>query len=166
MAEKERDDIVEVKPEEAKITTRRPYDLWSDMDRMFEEFRSGFDELFWPFRRNRAPITNGRPTDIADLGDKYEMHVELPGIKKEDVDIEVKPNRIEISAKHEESKEEKDKNWLRRERGGFSFYRGFELPEEVKTDAAEAELEDGILKITLPKVEPKPEEKGTKVEIK
>ncbi|MFP4559328.1 MAG: Hsp20/alpha crystallin family protein [Candidatus Hadarchaeota archaeon] len=174
MAEERReDDIVEVQPEEGKITSRRPYDLWSEMDRMFEEFRSSFDDLFWPFRGRRgkiapiAPTTDSRPaTDIADLGDKYEMRIELPGVSKDEVDIEVKPNHIEISAKHDETKEEKDKNWLRRERGSFSFYRGFEFPEEVKTDGVDAQLKDGVLTVTLPKIEPKPEQKGIKVDIK
>ncbi len=98
MAEEKRDDdIVEVQPEEGKITRKRPYDLWSEMDRMFEEFRSSFDDLFWPFRGRRsrlspiAPTTNNRPaTDIADLGDKYEMHIELPGISRDEMAIEHK----------------------------------------------------------------------------
>lgn len=85
--------------------------------------------------------------------------------KRDDI-VEVKPHHFEISAKHEESKEEKDKNWLRRERGSFSFYRGFEMPEEIKTDAVDARLRDEVLKVTLPKIKPKPEQKATKVEIK
>ena len=75
-------------------------------------------------------------------------------------------NGVEIEAKTEESKEEKGKNWLRKERSGVSFYRSLELPEELKTENVEAELKDGILTLNLPKVEPKPEYKAKKVQVK
>lgn len=161
-----------IKPYEGKaeITTKRPYDLWSDFDRMFEDFRTGFDNLFWPlkhrqtlnlYNENRKP-----PLDISDRGDHYEMHIEVPGVPKEDINIEVTPNGIEISAEHENMQEEKEKGWLRRERSNVSFYRCLELPEELKTEDVEAELKNGILTLLLPKVSPKPEYKTTKVKIK
>ncbi|MDH7507418.1 MAG: Hsp20/alpha crystallin family protein, partial [Candidatus Thermoplasmatota archaeon] len=84
----------------------------------------------------------------------------------DNIDIQVTPNAVEISAKQETSEEEKQKNWLRRERSSTSFYRYLELPEELKTDSVEAEMKDGLLTIKLPKVEPKPEYKATKVKIK
>jgi len=146
------------------IATRRPFALWTDMDRLFDQFRSNFDDIFWnptTAMAERTPIT-----DVADLGDKYEMRLEMPGIPKENIDIEVSPNGVEISAEHDESKEEKDKNWLRRERSTTSFYRSFELPEELKTDKVDAELKDGVLILTIPKLEPKPKHKAKKVKIK
>ena len=94
------------------------------------------------------------------------MRLEMPGIPKDDINIEVTPTSIEVSAQHDESKEDKDKNWLRRERSSIGFYRSLELPEELKTDDVNAELKDGILTIKLPKVEPKPEHKPKKVQIK
>jgi HSP20 family protein len=141
------------------------------MDRMFDNFRTDFNELVWPWAERTQPsiALNQRrtpPMDIADMGDRYEMHLEMPGIPKDDINIEVTPNGVEISAEHDESKEEKDKNWLRRERSNMTFYRSFELPEELKTDNIDAELRDGILKLTLPKVEPKPEHKPKKIKIK
>ena len=133
-------------------------------------FQSLTDSLFWfpgstdisqRYLSNRSP-----PMDIADLGDKYEMQLEIPGIPKEDINIEVTPNGIEISAEYEDTNEDKGKNWLRRERTCSSYYRSYELPEELKTDDIEAELEDGILKISLPKVEPRPRFEHKKVKIK
>jgi len=53
------------------------------------------------------------PIDVADLGNHYEMHLEMPGIPKDKINIEVTQNSVEIYAKHEETKEEKNKNWNR-----------------------------------------------------
>ncbi len=162
-----------VRPSEQKgeITTRRPLDLWSDMDNMFENFRTQFDELFWPWGPRSEPLTTMTerrtpPMDVADLGDRYEMRLEMPGIPKDDINIEVTPNTIEISAQHEESTEDEDKNWLRKERRSTRFYRALELPEELKTEKVDAEFTDGVLTLKLPKVEPKPAYKPKKVQVK
>ena len=169
---KEKKNKLAIKPTKKvdDITVRRPYDLWVDVDRMFDDFRTQFSDLLLPWSQgdelttyamDRVPLM-----DIADLGDKYEMHVEMPGIPKEDIEIEVTPNNIEICADHEESKEDKDKNWLRRERSNMSYFRSLELPEEVKSDHVDAEFKNGILTVMLPKVKPKPKHKTSKVKIK
>ena len=165
-------DKLAVQPTEekkAEITQRRPYDLWTDMDQLFDQFRSNLDDLFW---RPRSNITNtfndlrAPMMDVADLGNKYEMKVEMPGIPKEKINIDVSPNAIEISAKHDTTENDKNKNWLRRERSSMSFYRRAEFPAEIKSDQVEAEFKDGVLTLVLPKVEPKPEYRSTKVKIK
>ena len=152
------------------IALRRPYDFWIDMDKMFDDFRTQFDNLFLPIRQQGKLLadmsTRNPPMDIADLGDKYEMHVEMPGIPKDDISIEVTPDSIEIYADHEESNEDKDKNWLRRERSSMSYYRSLELPEQIKSDDVDAVFRDGVLTVMLPKTEPKPKLKSSKVKIK
>jgi HSP20 family protein len=153
----------------AEITQRRPYDLWMDMDQLFDQFRSNFDDLFWRPRSSIMSTFDDLRTpmmDVADLGNKYEMKVEMPGIPKEKINIDVSPNAIEISAKHETTENDKKKNWLRKERSSMSFYRRAEFPAEIKSDQAEAEFKDGVLTLALTKVEPKPEYKSTKVKIK
>jgi HSP20 family protein len=170
---KKKEKKLAVKPSDDRreITSMRPMDLWSEMDKLFDGFRTDFDDLFWPFGQRTYPLstmTHRRtpPIDVADLGDHYEMRLEIPGIPKEDINIEVTSNTIEISANHEEKNEDKDKNWLRRETSSMSFYRALELPEELKTDSVDAEFKDGILTIKLPKVTPKPEDKPKKINIK
>ena len=169
---KEKKDKLAVRPTKktGDITLRRPYDLWADIDRMFDDFRTQFDDLFWPVNQRGELLTDIRtrnpPMDIADLGDKYEMRVEMPGIPKNDISIDVTSNSIEICADHEESKENKDKNWLRRERSSMSYYRSLELPEQIKSDNVDAEFKDGVLTVMLPKVEPKPKHKVNKIKIK
>jgi len=126
--------------------------------------------LFSPFgyQSSLAPSTQQRipPMNLADLGDRYEMKVEMPGVSKEDIAIEVTNTGIEIKAENCKTTENKEENWLRKECSATSFYRSLELPEELKTDTVEAELKDGVLTVSLPKMEPKPETKAKKVSIK
>jgi HSP20 family protein len=157
------------KKEEMELTERRPYDLWTDFDRMFDDFRTDIGSLFWsPLKKFPVAMSEFRTpsTDVIDHGDKFEVCTDMPGIPKNDINIEVTPNSVEISAEHQESEEEEKKNWLRRERSSMSYYRSFELPEEIKSDNVDAELKDGILTVTLPKVKPKPERKSKKINIK
>jgi HSP20 family protein len=162
--------IIERPTKKGEIKERRPYDLWRDMDSLFDSFRTGFDDLFWPWAGTAGfpTYSNDRmpPMDVADMGDHYEMRFEVPGIPKDNIDIQVNHNRIEIKAECKDEKQESGKNWLRRECSGTSLYRSIELPEELKTDKVDAELKDGILILSLPKLEPKPEQKSKKVTIK
>jgi len=162
--------MIERPTNKGELTSRRPYDLWRDMDSLFDSFRTGFDDLFWPWTGTTG-ITNNiqdrtPPMDVVDMGNHYEMRLEIPGIPKDKIDIQVKQNGIEINAECKDEKEEKGKNWLRRECSGTSFYRAVELPEELKTDDVDAELKDGVLIVSLPKLEPKPEQKAKKINIK
>jgi len=165
-------DKLAIRPTEGKhgeITPRRPYDLWTDMDQLFDQFRTNFADLFWRPDTSLFNMYDDLRTpmmDVADLGNKYEMKLEIPGIPKENINIEVSPTSIEISAKHETKEDEKNKNWLRRECCSTSFYRSVEFPDKIKTDTVEAEFKDGVLNLYVPKEEPKPERKATKVKIK
>lgn len=160
---KEKNNKMTVKPkvEKREISPWRPYDIWADMDQLFDSFRSNFDDLFWPWREpNMSKTSQKTPLmDVADMGNYYEMRLEIPGISKENVDIQVTQNSVEIKAKCDDAHEEKGKNWLRCECSGVSYYRSIGFPEYLKTDEVDAELKDGILTINLPKLEPKPSHK-------
>jgi HSP20 family protein len=169
---KEKNNKLAVRPHKQKgeITPQRPYDLWDDINQLFDSFRTNFDDLFWPWRESSALTTFGSqrtpPMNVADTGESYQMRFEIPGITKDNIDIQVTQNSIEIKAECDESKEEKGKNWLRRECSGVSYYRAMEFPENVKTDDVEAELKDGVLFVNLPKLEPKLYQKAKKINIK
>jgi HSP20 family protein len=168
---KKRKDKITPKSDERKdeIVERTPSDVWTDMDHWFDQLRSDFHDLFWNPGFYPQESSNWMQTpavDVSDKGDAFEMHVELPGINKDDVNIEVTPHGVEISAEHTQSNEDSGKNWLRKERSASSFYRCFELPEELKTDDVEAEMVNGVLSITLPKKEPTPKEKPKRIKIK
>jgi HSP20 family protein len=168
---KRKKDKLSIRPINKKdeIIERRPFDMWTDMDQLFDQFRMNFDNLFWRPTWDLKELqekTSMPPMDIIDLGDKYEMKLDMPGIPKENISIDVNQCGLEVSAEYQKTDEEKDKNWLRRERQNRKFYRCLELPDEIKTDMVDAELKEGVLTITMPKIDPKPKFKSTKVKIK
>ncbi len=81
--------------------------------------------------------------DLEDRGRDFCLTVEVPGFKKEEIQIEVEDNAVDIRGSRAMGGEEKAKNYVRRERGYESFHRRVDLPEEIKADKAEAKLSDG-----------------------
>lgn len=141
--------------------------LMSDMDRLFEDFKSDWENAFLATRAFATDLIRQPLVDVADNGKEYVVKAEVPGLKKEDLTIEITENGVEISGetKMEQKEEDKEKGYLRRERRYASFYRSLPLPDAVLTDKAEAELKDGILTVKLPKAAP-PEKKSKKVQVK
>lgn len=92
-------------------------------------------------------------TDITDKGDHYLLEAELPGFAKEAIHINIEGELLTISAKREESKEEKEKQYVRRERRYASYERSFDI-SEVKAEEIAANYANGILELTLPKKSP------------
>ena len=119
--------------------------------------------------RERAllPALRQPNLDVIDAGAEYKVQVDLPGVKKKDVAIELTPDSIEISAESTMEKEEsKEGEYLFRERGYSAFKRVVPLPMEILPDKAEAKFEDGVLEVVLPKKEPTPAPKRVKLELK
>jgi HSP20 family protein len=106
--------------------------------------------------------------ELADRGDKFELQVEVPGIEKEKIDLKATKYSIEISGKHSEKTEEKKgKRYLYTERLYRSFYRNVSLPEEIVPSKVAAKVENGVLKVDLPKKTPtKGEGEATKIDVK
>ena len=91
------------------------------------------------------------PVEISDKGKDYEVKAELPGVKKEDLDIDIDKNYIVINAKKEEEKEENEKSYKKSEFRYGEFSRTVYLPDEIDVDKTEAKLEHGVLKVHAPK---------------
>lgn len=91
------------------------------------------------------------PIEVSDKGKTFELKAELPGIKKENLDIDIDSNYVVLNAKKEEEVKTKEHNYTKTELNYGEFSRTIYFPEEIDTDKAEAELKDGILKITAPK---------------
>jgi len=105
--------------------------------------------------------------DLVDRGDRFELHVEVPGLEKEKMDVKATKYSVEISGKHSEKTEEKGKRYVYSERLHRSFYRNVPLPEEIIPSKVAAKLENGILNVELPKKTPtKGEGETTKVDVK
>ena len=126
-----------------------------------------FDDFHYPARPQR-PVKGPEPglmkTDIKENESGYELAVELPGHKKDELKIELKEGYMTISAesKHEENENDDKGNFIRRERYYGSSSRSFYVGEAVTQEDIKAKYEDGILKISVPKKELKPEVPETK----
>lgn len=144
-----------------------PMALLNDMDRIFEDFRSDWENAFLAPRAFTTDLVRQPLIDLADNGKEYVIKAEVPGLKREDLNIEVTENGIEISGetKVEEKEEDKERGYLRKERRYAKFYRSLPLPDAVLSEKADAELKDGILTVKLPKAAP-PEKKSKKVSVK
>ncbi len=124
-----------------------------------------FDDVF-PFGRNMnyrfqqadAAVMNA---DVQEFDDKYQLDLELPGMKKEDIQAELKDGYLIINAKRANSSEEKDDKgrYIRKERYYGSYQRSFYVGDAVTQDDIKASFENGILKLEVPKKEVKPEVK-------
>ena len=143
-----------------------------DFDHMMGRFQHELDD-FWgmpPMWRRWMRSRPGFPmmskmmmpsVDVEDQGKEFRLTVDLPGFNKADVNIEVGENSVLIHAKKSQAEEEKQKNYVRRERMEQTFYRRIDLPEKIKSDDAKASLNNGVLEVTLPKKEPKETKKLT-----
>lgn len=78
------------------------------------------------------------------------VRADVPGIKPEEVKIEIEHNILTVSGEHKESSEKKDKNYLRRERRYGAFARSMALPEGVDAKAVKAKTHDGVIEVTVP----------------
>lgn len=91
-------------------------------------------------------------TDIRETDEAYHIDAELPGIKKDDIQVKLENDRLTISVSYNEDKEEKNGEYLRRERRLGQACRSFSV-EGIKEDEVKAKYEDGILSLSLPKTE-------------
>jgi HSP20 family protein len=117
------------------------------------------DDMFTPWSEFFGKgLTNERmltmpPVNVVEKTDKYLVSLAVPGFKKEDLTIDVEGNMLTVSSEKEETKKEVDEMYSRNEYRFQSFSRSFTIPEDVKQDNIEAQYEDGILKIRLPRKE-------------
>ena len=117
-----------------------------------------FDDFFgYPFRGYEMS-SSLMSTDIKDTDGGYEVTMNLPGVKKEDVKAELKDGYLTINASSNSSKDEKDDNghYIRRERYSGSCSRSFYVGDQVTEADIKAKFEDGTLKLLIPKAEEKP----------
>jgi HSP20 family protein len=146
-----------------------PLAWFDDVDRWFGSFRRSFEERFWgsPLARLRGsdPEVREPPVDLIDKGSEFVVRAEMPGVAKEDVDVTVTADGLEIRARADRSREEKEKGYFYQERAYRAFERTLAFPEAVKADLAAATLKDGVLEVRVPKVAPTPESKPVKVPV-
>jgi HSP20 family protein len=118
-------------------------------------FEREMDELFNRFfgEREIVPEVLVPKANLAETDKAFEVTLELPGIKPEEVKVELRNGELWISGEKKEEKEEKGKTYHRIERRYGEFRRTVALPAVVKESAVDAQFKDGVLRVTLPKVE-------------
>ena len=118
----------------------------SILDDFFKPWNSWSESNFE--RRFSVPAVN-----VTENKDDYKISIAAPGLSKQDFKIDVDGNLLTISAEKEEKKDEKEKNFTRREYNYSSFSRTFTLPHGVNADKIDASYENGELKLNIPKKE-------------
>jgi HSP20 family protein len=141
--------------------------LQDDLDRMETMF-----EGFWPARPRfpelaelRANAMRVPAVDVFEAGDDIVVKAEIPGLKKEEIEVNVTDSMLTVSGVKERKDEVREDKYYRCERSYGSFSRSVELPGEVQAGKAQATFSDGVLEVRLPKTE-ESKRKAVKLKIK
>ena len=120
---------------------------------LFEDFFKPWNQ--WVDERDSlwSRVLSIPAVNITEYKESYEVALAVPGMKKGDLKIDVQGNILTISSEKEETQEEKDKSFTRKEYNYSSFSRSFTLPDGVNQEKIEASYEDGVLKLILPRKE-------------
>jgi HSP20 family protein len=133
----------------SQIMQREP--ARSLVDEIFSDF---FNRAGWPVTARTAelPASVRARMDVVDKGDKYAVSVDLPGVRKEDIQVSIDAARVTVTAENKSEREVKNgEKLLHTERFATSYARSFELPDEISEEGADAAFENGVLRLTLPK---------------
>lgn len=126
-----------------------------DPFRELESVRDSIDRFFEVGPKGQLAsleeATFSPSVNIYEENNNLVVEAEMPGVKEDEVDIEVHDDNIQIKAEHKEEKEEKKRNYFTREVKFGSFSRTIPLPKDVNREKAEAEFKNGVLKIIVPK---------------
>jgi HSP20 family protein len=135
-----------------KNLIRRSEPLPALFNDIFRPWGSFFDTNGGSLIDTLNPVTIPA-VNISENKEKFEVSLAAPGMKKDDFNIDVEGNTLTISAETREEKEEKDERYTRKEYSYSSFSRTFSLPEGVNKDKIDANYDNGVLKLSLPKTE-------------
>lgn len=125
------------------------------MPSLFDDF---FADFARPVRRSLNPMPQLMKTDVKEKDNGFDLDIELPGYKKEDLTLELKEGYLNVSATTKQSNDDEENgHFIRRERYIGTSSRSFYVGDEVTEEDIKAKFEDGILKIYVPKKEAQPE---------
>ncbi len=141
-----------------RVTPSRALSPFEEMDRMFEDFLGhGWMRPFrrgWPWGEMARPLEGRIPrVDVIDRDEEVLVRAEMPGVDKKDLDISVSDNMVTIKGSTWREEKEEKGDYYRCEISRGAFTRTVALPADVDSDRAKAQFRDGILELTMPKVE-------------
>ena len=123
---------------------------WDPFEDSFDDLVKGF--FLRPMRYEQPQEPVRLKIDVKEDDKSYTVNAELPGVKKEEIQVSIDGNQVAIGAEVRRQKEEKQgEKVLRTERHYGKVYRAFALPQDVDQERAEAKYENGVLELTLPK---------------
>lgn len=178
--------MTEKKPENKKRSQKEPdTDNTSlaipntSIDSIFDDFMAPFNQMMQPFdqlmesfmpqsmKSFMSEFNTRQPTvDIHDRGDHFVLVAELPGYGKDEVEVQVHDNALELKAEKKTDSESKDDNGSTLQRSYSYFHRYFTLPERVRADRVDGTMKNGILELKLPKKELKLNALPRKIDLK
>lgn len=139
------------------LTARNPFvdlaELRGRLDRVFDDLTDG------------ARATRRLAVDVLDHDDHYLLRADVPGITPDEVKVELEDDVLTVSGSHEEKSEEKDGNYVRRERHFGSFTRSMRVPRGTDPSEIEAKISNGVLEVRIPKP-PSAESEPKQIEVK
>jgi HSP20 family protein len=131
----------------------KPEPFGTDLDRLFNTL----------FDRSSEARSWTPPMDLVEADDHFLLRADLPGMREDDVSIEVRDNTLRIAGERKTEHEQRERGWYRLERQFGKFSRALTLPEGVNADTIEAKFDHGVLEVRIPKPE---ERKPRRIEIK
>ena len=155
MAEKNKEKEKETKA----VTPWRPFmglAGWErDMDRMLEDFFGRRMRPWWPERWSRTDEMEVKPpmVDVFEEKDEIVVKAELPGIEKDNIEVNLTDHTLTIKGEKKKEEEIKEANYYRAERSYGSFLRTLDVPKDVRADKVKASFKNGILEVRMPKTE-------------
>jgi len=169
MTKKESREVTRTEPARAISPFESPGRWFNELEKWFgEDLRPPFSFMrpAWIPRFRMTEREEIMPSiDIFEQGDDVVVKAELPGMKKEDINVSVTDNTVTITGEKKQEEKVEKKNYFRMERSYGSFTRGFHLPTEVQSDKAKANFKDGILEVRIPKTaEAKEKQKKIRVQ--
>jgi len=146
------------------VTRYNPYNRFNDFRRSFDVLNSMLNnfetDTSVESRYDFTPAVNTREGEYA-----YHIEVDLPGVKKEDIKIDIEDNTIIISGEKKLKEDMKEENYYKVESFYGEFKRSFTLPESVDIENIHAESTDGVLEVVIPKIEKKDVEKTKRIQV-
>ena len=151
------------KKELKKAESTKALSPFKEMEKKFEVMERRLEDFFrrpssflpsWLPGMKMPGIEEFAPSiDILTKGDNVVVKAELPGMKKEDIDVDLTEDTITISGEKQKEEKVEKKDYHSIERSYGSFKRSFSLPSQVQTEKASAKFKDGVLEIKIPKTE-------------
>lgn len=128
---------------------RNPFE---EVEQLFERMSRQFEEAGGDWSLLVSP--SSASVDVAERAEEFVVTVDLPGFEKEDIDLRLTDGTLHITAEHAEEREEETGTYVRKERRHESVSRSVRLPDPVDEDDVSASFNNGVLTVTLPKLQP------------